>query len=101
MTAYAVHKDISDELLANAMYPEQVFADTVELCKKMVINALMRYPDPAIDLFGEVFYALDTRHWRHVVEPFDYEDEFGLPRHSEGYSCTRVEVTGRIIEEKS
>jgi hypothetical protein len=102
VTLYGVYRDISDELLANAKYPDQVIEDTFVDCENQVIRAMQNdnLVLTQVDMIGESFIRLKRDRWRHVVEPFDYEDEDGVAKHSEGWECTRIKVTG-TIEEKS
>ena len=102
MNTYGIHLDISDETLANAMYPDQVFEDSFSFCESKVIRAMQNdnIVLTEVDTVGESFIKLRRDRWRHVVEPFDYEDEDGVTHYCEGYECTRIEVVG-TIEEKS
>ena len=100
MSAYGVHQDIFDETLANAMYPDQVIEDCFTYCEDKVIRAMQNdnIVLTQVDMVGESFIRLKRDRWRHVVEPFDYEDEDGVTRRHEGYECTRIRVIGTIEE---
>jgi hypothetical protein len=99
---YVVHMDISDEMLANALFPDEVIEMSFKACEDKVIRALQsdNLVLTEVDMVGESFVRLRRRQWRQTFDPFDYEDEDGVAKHVDGWECTRIEVTG-TIEEKA
>jgi len=97
---YGWHCDLSDELLAHVLRPEAVIEMQIELGKQAILREVMQREPVWRGLIndGQAFVEFKHRSWHHVQEPFDYEDEDGVMRHSEGWEAARIEVTGRVVE---
>ena len=107
MTEWGIHRDVFDNLLADAYDPAGVMAVVIEEMKREVIRAIMDHDATLFeaDMNGESKIEIISSHYRHHVPPYDEESVDGdgniVIYHRKGYECTRLEVYARTLEEDS